>query len=125
MTRIARFIPASLALAVAVAAASCASVPDAPDDPIPADSPTRIEGTVASIDTQPWAYDGNAVVQVDVAGRGPVRVELPARWNLCKAEPVDVQALTVGMRVQAVGEATGEGGLVVCGDASHRLAPMQ
>jgi hypothetical protein len=85
----------------------------------------RIEGTIASIDLQPWTYDGNAIVQVDAEGGGRVQVELPARWNLCKVPPVDVQALSVGMRVQAVGEATGEGGLVVCQDASHRLEPMQ
>jgi hypothetical protein len=46
-------------------------------------------------------------------------------WNLCKAPPVDMQSLAVGMRVQAVGAATGEGGLVVCQDAAHRLEPMQ
>ena len=84
-----------------------------------------IEGTVASIDTQPWAYDGNAVVQVDAAGRGRVAVQLPARWNLCQAAPVDVEALAVGMRVQAVGAPSGEGGLVVCADPAHRLVPAR
>jgi hypothetical protein len=52
-----------------------------------------------------------------------VPVELPARWNLCQAGPVDVEALAVGMRVQAVGAPTAEGGLVVCQDPSHRLVP--
>ncbi|MGY1520333.1 hypothetical protein ACW5DW_07845 [Luteimonas sp. A482] len=84
-----------------------------------------IEGTVASIDTQPWTYDGNAVIRVDTADRGSVAVELPARWNLCKAAPVDVEALAVGMRVRAMGAAGGEGGLVVCEDAAHRLVPVE
>ena len=69
------------------------------------------------------AIVGNAVVRVDVAGRGAVPVELPARWTLCQAGPVDVEALAVGMRVQAVGAPTAEGGLVVCQDPSHRLVP--
>ncbi|GAB3332017.1 hypothetical protein [Marilutibacter aestuarii] len=122
MTRIAAVLPASLALVVALAAASCAT---APETAAPEGGRMRVEGTITSIDTQPWAYDGNAIVELDVAGRGAVRVELPARWNLCKAEPVDVQALAVGMRVQAVGESTGEGGVVVCQDAADRLAPLQ
>ena len=83
-----------------------------------------VEGTVASIDTKPWAYDGHAVVEVDVAGQGRVAVQLPARWNLCKAQPVDVEALQVGMRVQAVGEAEDSGRITVCAAPEHRLAPL-
>ena len=76
-------------LAIALATASCATPSDAP----PAtDGNISVEGVVASIDTQPWTYDGNAVVEVDVAGRGRVAVQLPARWNLCKAAAVDAQA---------------------------------
>ena len=112
-------------MACALALAGCTTAPAG--DPAGADAPDAgaltIEGTVASIDTQPWAYDGNAVVRVDVAGRGAVPVELPARWNLCQAGPVDVEALAVGMRVKAVGAPTAEGGLVVCQDPSHRLVP--
>ncbi|WP_225765992.1 hypothetical protein [Stenotrophomonas sp. Marseille-Q4652] len=87
-------------------------------------STVTIEGVVASIDTQPWTYDGHAVVQVDVVGRGRVAVQLPARWNLCQAAPVDVQALAVGTRVQAVGSAEGDGAITVCSDAAHRLVPL-
>ncbi len=83
----------------------------------------RITGSIAAIDTQPWTYDGNAVIQVDSVERGRVAVQLPARWNLCRATPVDVQALSVGMRVQVVGTAGGEGEIVVCQDESHRLVP--
>lgn len=114
-------LPSAMALAIALATAACATPREAPPA---ADGNASVEGTVASIDTQPWTYDGNAVVEVDVAGRGRVAVQLPARWNLCEAAPVDVQALTVGMRVQAVGAVADEGALVVCRDASHRLVPV-
>ena len=123
MTRIAPALPLALALAVALATASCTTT--TPDVAEPADGTLRIEGTITAIDLQPWTYDGNATVQVDADGRGEVQVQLPARWNLCKAPPVDVQSLAVGMRVQAVGAASGEGALVVCGDATHRLQPLQ
>lgn len=122
MTRIATVLPTSLALAVALVTASCAT---APEVSAPEGGPLRIEGRISRIDLQPWTYDGNAIVEVEVEGRGTVQVGLPARWNLCQAAPVDMQALAVGMRVQASGEATGEGGLVVCQDASHLLEPMQ
>ena len=123
MPRIASALPLTFALAVALAAASCTTTP--PDVAEQADGPLSIEGTITAIDLKPWTYDGNAIVQVDADGSGPVQVQLPARWNLCKAAPVDVEALAVGMRVQAVGAASGEGGLVVCGDAAHKLVPMQ
>lgn len=116
-------IPAAvLALTSALAIASCAMPGGAPL-PAPAGDIT-IEGTVVSIDTQPWMYDGHAVVQVDVAGRGRVSVQLPARWNLCQAAPVDMEALAVGMRVQAVGAAEETDVLTVCSDAGHRLVPL-
>lgn len=114
-------LPPTLALAVALATASCAAPREVPAAP---GGTVAIEGTVASIDTQPWTYDGHAVVQVEVAGRGRVSVQLPARWNLCKAAPVDVEALAVGMRVQAVGAAEGADALTVCSDTAHRLVPL-
>ena len=108
------------AFGILLATAGCATTPTAPAGVAYGMS---IEGTIASIDTQPWAYDGNAVIQVDTTERGRVAVHLPARWNLCKAAPVDVEALAVGMRVRVVGAPGGEGELVVCQDAAHRLAP--
>ncbi|MGY1457918.1 hypothetical protein ACW5F0_04615 [Luteimonas sp. A534] len=114
-------VPSAVALTIALATASCATPPEAPSA---APGNVSVEGTVASIDTQPWTYDGSAVVEVDVVGRGRVAVRLPARWNLCEAEPVDVQALAVGMRVLVAG-ASGDGdGLTVCSDAAHRLVPL-
>lgn len=114
---------ASLALAaLALATMSCAT-PAGPASA--ADGQATFEGTVAAIDTQPWTYDGNALVQVDTAARGRVEVQLPARWNLCAAVPVDVESLAVGMRVQVTGAETEGGAVVVCQSAAHRLVPVE
>ena len=107
--------------AMACALAGCASVPDASQA---ADAAT-IEGVIVSIDTQPWTYDGNAVVVVDSQAGGRVSVHLPARWNLCAAPPVDIGALAVGQRVQASGAVAEAGVIVVCADAAHRLVPAR
>ncbi len=80
-----------------------------------------IAGRVVAIDTDPWAYDGNAVIQVATDAHGIVQVHLPARWNLCAAPPVDVAALVVGDDVRASGTAGAEGELVVCSQATHFL----
>ena len=113
-----RLAGASVVFCVALIAGGCASTGSASLAP---GTQAGITGSIASIDTRPWTYDGNAVVQVDSDGHGRVAVELPARWNLCKAAPVDVQALSVGMRVQAVGTVGGEGEIVVCKEEAHRL----
>lgn len=85
-----------------------------------------IEGEVVSADTAPWAYDGNAVITVFTPGAGTVSVQLPARWNLCKAQPLgDVQALKPRDRVQAVGTVTAPGELVVCAEPEHRLRKVE
>lgn len=107
-------------LCIGLATAGCATQTNTP---VAADDETSVVGSIVSIDTQPWIYDGNAVVQVDTRERGRVAVQLPARWNLCKAAPVDVEALRVGMQVRAVGSVGADGELVVCQRASHRLAP--
>ncbi|WP_199730834.1 hypothetical protein [Luteimonas sp. 100069] len=111
----------AMALAIAFAAASCAS-PHVAHPEVSRD--VAIEGTVVAIDTRPWAYDGHAVVEVDVDGGGRVALQLPARWNLCEAAPVDLEALAPGVRVQAVGAAESEGRLTVCNDAGHRLVTL-
>ena len=85
-----------------------------------------IEGEVVRVDTDPWAYDGNAVITVSSADAGTVSVQLPARWNLCKAPPLgDVQALKPGDRVQAVGTATAPGEVLVCEQPQHRLRKLE
>jgi len=81
-----------------------------------------IEGDVVRVDTDPWAYDGNAVVTVSTATMGTVSVQLPARWNLCKAPPPgEVQALKPGDRVQAIGTMSDANELVVCEQPQHVL----
>ncbi len=92
--------------------------------PLAAGGQVTVEGTIADIDTKPWAYDGNAVVRLNTGVNGLVRVHLPARWNLCKAAPVDVAALAVGQAVRAVGSVGVDGEVVVCERAEHRLAPL-
>ncbi|RZA20504.1 MAG: hypothetical protein EOP93_05650 [Lysobacteraceae bacterium] len=104
-----------------LAAAGCATTPAST---LAVGSQATIDGTIASIDTKPWTYDGNAVVTLETAAHGRVSVQLPARWNLCKAAAVDVAALAVGRRAQAVGTVTGERGLVVCESAEHRLVAL-
>lgn len=105
---------------LALAATGCMTTPTAA--PLVAGSQATVVGTIASIDTQPWTYDGNAVVLIDSAGQGRVSVQLPARWNLCKAAPVDVASLAVGQQARAVGTVGEDGSLVVCERAEHRLA---
>ncbi|WP_262378460.1 hypothetical protein [Luteimonas viscosa] len=113
-------LPGVLCLVMSVA--GCATAPD----PAPVSGGTSsVEGTIASIDTRPWTYDGNAIVMLDVPGRDQVAVHLPARWNLCKAAPVDMDALAVGMRVRATGSSGEPGEVVVCEQASHGLAPVR
>ncbi len=80
-----------------------------------------LEGKVKQVDTAPWAYDGNAVVTM-VTAAGTVAVQLPARWNLCKAPaPDNVQALKPGDQVQVVGTVTAPGEVVVCAEPQHHI----
>lgn len=83
-----------------------------------------VTGKLVAIDTAPWAYDGNAVVQVAVPGHGIVPVHLPARWNLCAAPPVDVEALSVGDDVRVTGTAEG-GAVTVCAGPSHGVVRVE
>lgn len=109
--------PTIAVLSSVLLAAGCAT---APAPATSANGARAVEGRIASIDTAPWAYDGNAVIVVATAS-GDVRVQLPARWNLCRAAPVDVQSLQAGDRVRAVGADDGSGSITVCGDAAHGL----
>jgi hypothetical protein len=109
----------AIALCLVLATAACASALP----PVATEGKAQVEGTITSIDLQPWTYDGNAVITLDAGARGPMAVELPARWNLCKAAPVDTEALAVGMRVRATGTLRDADRLVVCQDESHRLVP--
>lgn len=107
-----------IAACLALAACASTSATHAPS----AGAQSTVEGQVVSVDTAPWAYDGSAVVTVDTDTRGAVRVQLPARWNLCKAPaPQDIDRLQPGQRVRATGTVSEDGALVVCERAEHAL----
>ena len=108
-------------LAAAVMLAACTTTPTASSPTLAAGPQATVTGTLVSVDTTPWTYDGSAVVKI-AATNGQVDVHLPARWNLCKAPPPDdVQSLKAGDRVQATGTVTDDGALVVCERAEHGL----
>jgi hypothetical protein len=90
-----------------------------------AGSQASIEGRITSIDTAPWAYDGNAVIGVATRAHGVVAVHLPARWNLCRATAVDVQSLAIGHDVHATGSVGTDGELVVCERPEHGLRKVE
>jgi hypothetical protein len=109
-------------IAAFLALSGCATTPAGSE--LSVGQEATIEGAVVSVNTNPWAYDGNAVVTVSTAA-GNIAVQLPARWNLCKAQPLgDVQALKPSDRVQAVGTVTAPGEMVVCAQPQHRLSKM-
>ena len=108
-------------LATCLTLAACTTTPAAPAW-VPGQQAT-VEGQVATVDTTPWTYDGSAVITLATPS-GNVDVHLPARWNLCKAAPVDVAAMRVGQRVRAVGSVTEDRDVVVCERAEHRLQPL-
>jgi len=107
------------ALALLLAVGGCRSTRPL-DAPAPG-AQLAFDGRVASVDTAPWAYDGNAVVVVTRDAGGDVRVQLPARWNLCPAPPVDATSLKAGDRVHVVASAGEAGSATVCERAGHRL----
>jgi hypothetical protein len=81
-----------------------------------------VEGVVARVDRDPWAYDGSAVMDLRTDAGGTVRVHVPARMNLCRAQGLEAFAtLAAGARVQVAGEAAGPDEITVCAGASHYL----
>ena len=84
-----------------------------------------LTGKLVAVDTTPWAYDGNAVVQVAVPGHGIVAVHLPARWNLCAAAPVPIEAFAIGDDVRLRGTVGDDGTVVVCGRPDHRIEAVE
>lgn len=114
----------SMSAATLLGLCACASAP--PSGALVVGGQAAFEAEVVQVDTVPWTYDGNAVVVVSSATAGTVRVQLPARWNLCKAQPLgDVQALKPGDRVQVSGTVTAEGEVVVCEQAQHQLRKLE
>lgn len=114
----------AVALSLLLVVAACTTTPPA-GGALVAGKEASIEGSVLSVDTAPWAYDGNAVVTVATATTGAVKVQLPARWNLCKAQPHEgVQELKPRDRVRAVGTVGEDNSLVVCAQPSHLLRKL-
>lgn len=120
-TSLARLLAVAASL---IALSACAAAPTR--NALVVGQQAMIEGEVVRVDTDPWAYDGNAVITVSTTDTGTINVQLPARWNLCKAPPPDnVQALKPGDRVQAVGTITAPGELVVCEQSEHLLRKVE
>jgi hypothetical protein len=111
---------ASAAILMATLAAGCVMTTHS-GSALAAGTQASIQGRISSIDTAPWTYDGNAVVGVATRAHGVVAVHLPARWNLCRAQPVDMQALAIGDDVHATGSVGTTGELVVCEQSGHGL----
>lgn len=116
-----RTLIVAMTIAILVTAACVAT--RAKVEPLAIGAQVAVDGTILAIDTDPWAYDGNAVVSLRTAANDPMHVQLPARWNLCKAAPVNVAAMKVGQNVRAVGTLIAAGEMSVCERAEHRLAP--
>lgn len=119
-------LPAALvalsACATPASAPGAATTSPASSAPFAVGQEASFEGEIVSIDTSPWAYDGNAVVQVATIASGNIQVQLPARWNLCKAESFgDLQAFKPGDGVHVAGTVTGPGVVVVCEQPQHHL----
>lgn len=124
MSRMTRHSPErqlAIALSTVLSVAACTTVPSA-NRALIVGQEASIEGSVLSVDTAPWAYDGNAVVTVATVSSGTIKVQLPARWNLCKAQPhTGVQELRPRDRVRAVGTVAADNSLVVCTQPAHLL----
>ena len=118
-----RFRPSFLSMSMVIcmmAIAGCATTAPA-TTVLKAGQQASIEGRIIAIDLAPWTYDGNAVIKIQSDANGLVSVQLPARWNLCKAAPVNTNVLAVGRRVRVVGTVGQAGEIGVCERAEHRL----
>jgi hypothetical protein len=123
--RASHFFRTGTSILVACVLSACAAAPVQPPSP-EAGEQAAFDGRIVSVDTNPWAYDGNAVVTVATHDSGTVQVQLPARWNLCKAEPIgDVQSLRPDDRVHVAGTVTEAGIVVVCEQPQHHLRKVE
>ena len=80
-----------------------------------------LTGTVTSVDRSPMAYDGDAVVVLDVDGE-PVQVRIPARINLCPArDRIELGDVQVGDRVEVLGARGEDNAVRACAEPNHLL----
>lgn len=115
----------TFALALATLAATACATRGPAAAPLASGTEASFEGRLASVDTAPWAYDGNARLVVATAAHGDVAVELPARWNLCKASGIgDAGGFKAGERVLVAGTVTAPGTVTVCEQATHRISRL-
>lgn len=118
-TAIARVLPFALLLL------SGCTTPGPASAVAPVGSEIAFEGRLTHIDTTPWAYDGNARLLVESESHGRLAVELPARWNLCRAQPFgDIGRYAAGDRVRVTGTVTDVGTVTVCAQPTHSLARL-
>jgi hypothetical protein len=114
----------ALASVLLATLSACTTLPAT--TPLVVGEQASLEGEVVRVDTAPWSYDGNAVVTVSTPTHGAVNVQLPARWNRCKAQPLgDVQGLQAHDHVQVIGTVTAPGELLVCAQPEHRLQKVE
>jgi hypothetical protein len=70
-----RFLHLAVAAATLLALSACATGPK--EGALVVGQQATIEGDVVSVDTKPWAYDGNAVVTISTINAGMVSGLLP------------------------------------------------
>lgn len=83
-------------------------------------SEPTVAGEVIAADFSPMAYDGNATIDVRTDS-GTVRVEIPARTNLCQADFGAYSEIGVGDRIEVRGERQPSGVVTPCSSPSHYL----
>lgn len=113
-----------IAVVAIVVLAACTG-PGGPRPSTSTGSEIEFEGRIESIDLAPWAYDGNARLVVRTTSQGELAVELPARWNLCRATGIgEAASFAAGHRVRVAGTMTAPGTVTVCERATHRIARL-
>ena len=80
-----------------------------------------VAGEVVAVDLDPWAYDGNATLDVRTEAGETVRVSVPARVNLCPATFGSLSEIRPGDRVEVRGERSADGRVTPCAQPDHYL----
>ncbi len=83
-----------------------------------------VAGEVVAVDLDPWAYDSNATLDVRTEAGETVRVEVPARTNLCQASLGSLSEIRPGDRVEVRGEQSASAVVTPCAQPDHYLRRM-